>query len=260
MKIVTLLTDFGLNDVYTGVMKGVLLSIAPHVTIIDITHMVQPHDVREAAFLVEAYARYFPDGTIHVAVIDPAVGSDRKPIVFMKENTFFIGPDNGIFSLLFTGDDKVYTIEDRKVMLREVSSTFHGRDIFAPVAAHLANGIDPASLGRSVADPVVITDLKPRVNGQTLFGEVVRFDRFGNAITNIHGSMIWDRPKKGRYRITVSGHEFDALNTTYSDGGISALIGSSGYLEFAVYCGNLKTRWQLQKGDPVVIWFVGECM
>lgn len=255
VKIITLLTDFGLNDVYAGVMKGVILSISPYVSLVDITHMVEPQDIREAAFLVETYARYFPDGTIHLAIVDPMVGSDRKPIVLVKEHSLFVGPDNGIFSLLFTGNDTIYAIEDRNVMREEVSATFHGRDIFAPAAAHLANGTDPACLGGVVTDPVVIADLKPRMTDEVICGEVVRFDPFGNAITNIHRNTIGDRAIKGQFRITISGHEFDTLNSTYSDGGISALIGSSGYLEFAVFCGNLKNRWQLQKGNSVTIRF-----
>ena len=188
MKTITLLTDFGTKDPYVGIMKGVILSTNPDVRIVDITHEVDPQDVREGAFLVEEYYRYFEKGTIHVAVVDPTVGSDRKPIVFSKDGYFFIGPDNGLFTLLYDDNVRAYAIENRRYMLKEISATFHGRDIFAPAAAYLSSGVHLSMFGSVVQDPVRLPDLLPTVKENVLHGEVVRFDRFGNAITNILGN------------------------------------------------------------------------
>ena len=138
MKTITLLTDFGLQDPYAGIMKGVILSMNPDVTITDITHEVAPQDIREGAFLIEEYHRYFPLNTIHVAVVDPTVGGERRPIIMRKESHLFVGPDNGIFTLIMDDVPEVIAIENPDFTLKEISSTFHGRDIFAPAAAHLA--------------------------------------------------------------------------------------------------------------------------
>ena len=152
VKIITLLTDFGLKDPYVGIMKGVILSINPDATIIDITHDITPQNIEEAAFLIEEYHRFFPPGTIHMAVIDPTVGSERRPIIVSKDNNIFIGPDNGLFTLVLD-DAEVYLIENPDFMLTEVSSTFHGRDVFAPAAAHASTGFHPSAFGRTISDP-----------------------------------------------------------------------------------------------------------
>ena len=164
MKTITLLTDFGTKDPYVGIMKGVILSTNPDVRIVDITHEVDPQDVREGAFLVEEYYRYFEKGTIHVAVVDPTVGSDRKPIVFSKDGYFFIGPDNGLFTLLYDDNVRAYAIENRRYMLKKISATFHGRDIFAPAAAYLSSGVQLSSLGSVVQDPVRLPGFAPYCN------------------------------------------------------------------------------------------------
>ncbi|MBP6941481.1 MAG: SAM-dependent chlorinase/fluorinase [Syntrophorhabdaceae bacterium] len=253
MKIITLLTDFGMKDPYTGIMKGVILSINPSVTIVDITHEVDPQDIREGAFIIEEYYRYFPDDTIHLCVVDPTVGSARRPIIVMKENHLFVGPDNGIFTLLYKGGCEAYVIENPDFMRREISATFHGRDIFAPAAAHLSAGFHPSAFGGMIHDAVRFADIFPLIEGNRLAGEVVRFDRFGNAITNIHidtlERFVQDRP----FTISINGLSFTSINKSYYEGDHTCLIGSSGYLEFGCYQGSFKERSGIGKGENVSV-------
>jgi S-adenosylmethionine hydrolase len=251
LKTITLLTDFGTKDPYVGIIKGVILSTNPDVRIVDITHEVDPQDVREGAFLVEEYYRYFEKGTIHVAVVDPMVGSDRKPIVFSKDGYFFIGPDNGLFTLLYDEATRIFAIENKRYMRKEVSSTFHGRDIFAPAAAYLASGVHPSMLGSVVQDPVRLPDLLPTVKDNVLHGEVVRFDWFGNAITNIAQTMLDDFVKGRLFAVHLHDTSFSALRKSYYESEITCLIGSAGYLEFGLFMGNLREKMGLKKGDPV---------
>ncbi len=251
MKIVTLLTDFGLQGPYVGIMKGVILKINPDVTIVDITHAVSPQDVREAAFIANDCYSYFEAGTVHVAVVDPTVGSKRRPLIVVRDGTFFVGPDNGIFSHLIKEDQEVYEIANRAFMLKEMSSTFHGRDVFAPAAAHLAAGVDPSAFGPRVDDPVYLENIFPRIVNGALSGEVVRFDRFGNAITNIDihtfNDFMGDKP----FRITVGATVFSSLNGSYYEQETTCLVGSSGYIEFGSYRGNFAEAMGVRKGDPV---------
>jgi S-adenosyl-L-methionine hydrolase (adenosine-forming) len=179
VKAITLLTDFGLKDPYAGIMKGVILSINPDAHIVDISHDVEPQDVTEACFLVQEYAPFFRKGTIHVCVVDPTVGSKRRAIVVMHDGHFFVGPDNGLFTLLFDSQSKAFQITNKSYMLGHVSHTFHGRDIFAPVAAHLSLGLDPAALGREISEPVCLADIHPVKKGRLLTGRIVRFDHHG---------------------------------------------------------------------------------
>jgi len=253
LKTITLLTDFGTKDPYVGIMKGVILSTNPDVRIVDITHEVDPQDVREGAFLVEEYYRYFEKGTIHVAVVDPTVGSDRKPIVFSKDGFFFIGPDNGLFTLLYDDAVRIYSIENRRYMRKEISSTFHGRDVFAPAAAYLASGVQLSMFGSVVQDPVRLPDLLPNVMDNGLHGEVVRFDRFGNAITNISGTVIQDFADGRPITITLRDMSFSTIHKSYYEGEVVSLIGSAGYLEFGLFMGSLREKMGLCKGDPVMI-------
>jgi hypothetical protein len=234
-------------------MKGVILSTDPHVRIVDITHEVDPQDVREGAFLVEEYYRYFEKETIHVAVVDPTVGSDRKPIVFSKDGYFFIGPDNGLFTLLYDDAVRIYSIENRRYMRKEISSTFHGRDIFAPAAAYLASGVQPSMFGGLIQDPVRLPDLLPTVKDNVLHGEVVRFDWFGNAITNILGTVIQDFAEGRPITITLRDMSFSTIHKSYYEGEVVSLIGSAGYLEFGLFMCSLREKMGLCKGDPVMI-------
>lgn len=253
MKTVTLLTDFGLKDPYAGIMKGVILAINPDVRIVDITHEVDPQDVREGAFLIEESYRYFGKGTIHVAIVDPTVGSNRRPIVFAKGGYFFIGPDNGLFTLIYDDTVRIYTIENSSYMGKEKSPTFHGRDIFAPAAAHLASGVQLSAFGNEVQDPVLIPGIYPVIEKHFLKGEVIRFDRFGNAITNIAQKVIDDFTKQKACTIHFRGMSFRKIQKSYYEGEVVCLIGSSGYLEFGYFKGNLRDKLGLKKGDQVII-------
>lgn len=253
MKIITLLTDFGMKDPYAGVMKGVILSINPGATIVDITHEVDPQDIREGAFIIEEYYRYFPEGTIHLCIVDPTVGSARRALIVTKNNHFFVGPDNGLFTLLYRGDCEAYVIENPDFILRELSATFHGRDIFAPAAAYLLTGLHPSAFGRMMVDTVRFADIFPVIEGNRLAGEVVRFDRFGNAITNIHIDIlerfVQDRP----FTVSISGMSFTAIHKSYYENDYTCLIGSSGYLEFGYYMGNLREKKGVVKGQAVTV-------
>ena len=253
MKTITLLTDFGLKDPYIGIMKGVILSIFPEVRIIDISHEVDPQDVREGAFIIEEYYRYFEKGTIHAAVVDPTVGSDRRPIIFGKGGYFFIGPDNGLFTLTYDDTALVYTIENSRYMGKKISPTFHGRDIFAPAAAYLASGVQVSSFGSLVQDPVCLPGIYPVIEENILKGEIVRFDRFGNGITNIAQIAIDDFTQQKACTVEFHGMLFRKIQKSYYEGDVAPLIGSSGYLEFGYFKGNLREKLGLKKGEQVTI-------
>lgn len=235
-------------------MKGVILGINPDVRIVDVTHGIDPQDVREGAFIIEECYRYFEKGTIHLAVIDPTVGSDRKPIIFAKDGYFFVGPDNGLFSLIFDDSSRIFAIENKRYMRKPVSSTFHGRDIFAPAAAYLASGVQLSAFGAIIGgSPLRLGGLHPKVEGNTLKGEVVRFDRFGNAITNISALAMEDFLQGRPYTVHLQDTSFPGLHRAYFEAEITCLMGSAGYLEFAWFEGSLRDRMSLHKGIPVVI-------
>ncbi len=186
--LITLLTDFGTGEHYTGVMKGVILATNPDARIVDTTHAVQPYDVRGASLVLGAAAHYFPRGTIHVAVVDPGVGSGRRGVIAATRNYYFVEPDNGVLSCAF--DDPLYAwtreLEEDVFFLDEVSSTFHGRDIFAPVAVHLSRGVPPEKFGPVAADPIRLDFPRVEFEGDdAIAGEVIYVDHYGNLITNI---------------------------------------------------------------------------
>lgn len=253
MAIITLCTDFGNKDPYVGIMKGVILSLNPSAQIVDITHEVEPQDVREAAFVVHDYWNYFPAGTIHVVVVDPTVGSPRRPIFVACGGDFFIGPDNGVFSFVAHLASEVRVIENRDIVHERISSTFHGRDIFSPAAALLSRGEVPAVLGPRVTGQVMLEDLYPVPKGNALTGDVVRFDRFGNAVTNIHREQFDSFVKERPYRIGIKELSFTSLGESYYEGDITCLTGSSGYIEFGVFRDNFGKRSGAKKRDPVIV-------
>lgn len=187
--IITLSTDFGTRDGFVGIMKGVILSIAPGSRIVDVGHWVKPQDVFEGQFLLQRSAPYFPRGTIHVAVIDPDVGTSRRSIIVETDIAMFVGPDNGLFTPWLKGA-KVYHLTEKKYFLDNPSATFHGRDVFAPVAAHLANGAPPSDMGPEISDPVRLEINKPKIKAGNIRGEIIHIDYFGNLITNIPASAL----------------------------------------------------------------------
>ncbi len=236
--ILVLLTDFGLDDPYVGIVKGVILSINPCVHIVDLSHGISPQDIRGAAFVLASSYSYFPEGSVFMAVVDPGVGTDRRAIVLEQEGRFFVAPDNGILAGLIRRADKFscWEITDHSLFRTPVSRTFHARDVFAPVAARLTMGHHPRSFGISITDPVLIHWPEIQANDQGLWGQVIYVDRFGNLITNILQSNL----PSGRLSVDVVGHKIPLVET-YADvipGDLAALVGSSGYLEISVNMGN----------------------
>lgn len=253
VKTITLLTDFGNHDPYVGIMKGVILSINPEATIVDITHEVAPQDIREGAFLIKEYYQYFPPNTVHVAIVDPTVGSRRRPLAIRKDGHIFVGPDNGIFSLLIDRDTESYIIKNTEFMLKRLSATFHGRDIFAPAAAHLSTGLHPSSFGQRLIDLVCLTNIHPDIINDVLLAEVVRFDRFGNAISNLDIDTFSDFTEAKDYEISVGDRSFFSISSSYYERDYACLVGSSGYLEFSYYKGSFRDITGIDKGTQVAV-------
>ena len=254
MSIITILTDFGSIDPYVGIMKGVMLSANPHVQLVDITHEVGPQDVEEAAFLVAEYYRRFPKTTVHLCVVDPTVGSGRKPLVATKDGYLFVGPDNGLFSLILAeGNARTYEIADRDPEDGGVSGTFHGRDIFAPAAARLSLGVAPHELGPEIPRTVMLDGLFPRIEGDLMVGKVVRFDRFGNAISNIAYDLFTDFTRGSRFTVKLGRLSFSALSRSYYETPHTCLVGSAGYVEFGRFKGNLAQEQSIRKGEKVEV-------
>ncbi|MBZ0220804.1 MAG: S-adenosyl-l-methionine hydroxide adenosyltransferase family protein [Candidatus Methylomirabilis sp.] len=256
-RIITLTTDFGLKDPYQGAMKGAILSINPGVRIVDITHLVQPGNILEGAFVLLGASRYFPEKTIHVAVVDPGVGGDRKPILVETRRFFYIGPDNGLLSPSVREDGILRAVEltNRELFRDEVMSTFHGRDIFGPVAAHLSLGAKPEETGQAL-DKILALDLPKTVPEKGgLRGEVVYIDSFGNLITNIRREDL-SALDGTAVEVTVKNAALTGLKKTYAmveKGAATALIGSTGYLEVAVNRGNAAEALGARVGDTVAV-------
>lgn len=259
---ITLLTDFGVSDPYVGIMKGVIASINPSARVIDLSHAVEPQDVDAAAFLLARSYSYFPAGTIHVAVVDPGVGGKRPALCVQSGGYFFVGPDNGVLSpaCYDAGRPRIFLLEERKYFLENVSHTFHGRDIFAPVAAHLGAGVAIERLGRRLKTMQRIKRARPRIRiGQTLEGEVVHIDTFGNLITNIaetHLLETFGRSQLTRVIVACSGHKIEGVRATYAavrQGTAVAVVGSYGLLEIAVRNGSAAQSLALKRGDRITV-------
>jgi len=267
-RVITLTTDFGLEDEYVGVMKGVIVSIAPAVRIIDLSHGIKRQAIQEAAFVLGAAYRYFPKGTVHVAVVDPGVGGDRKIILLRADGHFFIAPDNGLLTLLLADDrfEAVHEVANSDLFIKPVSNTFHGRDIMAPVAARLAVGLGMEAVGPAVDRAALVRLRLPRVtvNDQqgTVSGIIIGVDRFGNLLTNIHiddlGSVTGPGGA-GQLFVTVGNIDCGRLHDFYGKvaaGGPVALIGSRDYLEIAINKGNAAKILDAGPGDAVVVSLV----
>jgi S-adenosyl-L-methionine hydrolase (adenosine-forming) len=262
MSIITLLTDFGAGDEYAGLMKGVILSINPSAAIIDITHQIDAQDIVQAAFAIHSSYEYFPKGTVHLIVVDPGVGSQRSLLALEMKNQFFIAPDNGVLTLLFN-EGKIASltrITNSKYFLSSVSRTFHGRDIIAPVGAHLSGGIDVRKLGTKIdlREVVQIDELHARMTEDgELVGKIIAIDNFGNLITNIPYKMLGELLQTGREKniqVKIGSHLITGLSETYDNVRSNiplALVGSRGYLEIAVNKGNASRAVKAEKGDKV---------
>jgi S-adenosylmethionine hydrolase len=264
MSVITLLTDFGTNDEYVGQMKGVILSLYPAATIVDITHQIDSQDITQAAFAIRCTYHYFPEGTVHLIVVDPGVGTDRDLLALQLKDHFFIAPDNGVLTLLLNEAEiaSLVRMTNSNYYGAAVSRTFHGRDIIAPVGAHIAKGLELKALGPEidVHGIVCLDGLRARRtdNGE-LRGEVVSIDHFGNLITNIDSEMLSASLHAGRenkIQIKIGSNIISGLSETYASAGRKtplALIGSRGYLEIAVNHGNAADLLKSKKGDGVQV-------
>lgn len=263
--IITLTTDFGLDDAYVAAMKGVILEINPVATIVDICHSIEPQNIRQGAFVLSTAFSYFPQDTVHLVVIDPGVGGPRRAIILETENAIFVAPDNGVLSYVVRAsagkpvsrstlmklppDLQAFEITNSKYWRHPVSPTFHGRDIFAPVAAHVSLGIPLGELGRPIASVNVFPLPHPRTDAAgNLVGHIVHIDRFGNLITDVTDH---DLPPGG-YSIDVAGHRIDSLSHSYEQGrDLLAVIGSSGRLEIASNGGSAARLLGSKLGDEL---------
>ncbi len=260
MAVITLLTDFQLHDPYAAILHGVILGINPAATIVDLTHLVSPQDVDAAALLLQQAYAYFPRGTIHVVVVDPGVGTSRRPILLEAAGQYFIAPDNGVLSMVYAAEEKrkVRAITAERYFRQPVSSTFHGRDIFAPAAAHLAAGVTPARLGKRIDDYLRREDFdRPLRTGKRMWaGAVLHIDRFGNVVTNFRPSDIPGLPEGRAFEMVLGPHRIADLVRTYAEGGTDApfvIVGSSGYLEISVNQASAARRLGCAVGAPIEI-------
>lgn len=254
MTVITLTTDFGTSDGYVGAIKGVILGIAPSVQLVDLTHEIAAQDVRGAAYVLGSAAAFFPVGTVHLAVVDPGVGTQRRPLLVTTSRASYVGPDNGLFTFaLEEAGALVFWLDRSEFWLPHISRTFHGRDIFAPVAAHLARGVVPHALGSPISDPVRLPQVAPdrRTDGQVT-GHIVHVDHFGNLITDIVARWVGE----GRWCVELAGRHISQFGTTYADVAAGAqviLVSSAGTLEIATRDGNAAVQLGVGVGEPVIL-------
>lgn len=256
--VITLITDFGLQDGYVGVVKGVITKINPSVKIIDISNNIESQNIFQAAYVLYSSYAYFPKGTIHVVVVDPGVGSKRKVLCLKTKDYLFIAPDNGVLSFIAAREESpsIREVTNKKLFLPEISDTFHGRDIFAPTAAHLSKGFSYKDLGKRASKIKEIDLPKPiRSPRGVLKGEIIYVDGFGNLITNINRDMIDRlREKSENLVIVVGRRKLNKISNSYADVGVGdvvAILGSSGYLEISVNHGSARDVLNLKKGDKL---------
>jgi len=256
VRIVTLTTDFGLEDAYVAAMKGVILGLAPDVVLVDVSHQVPPQDVFHAALLLESILPYFPAHTIHLLVVDPGVGTERRAIAAQTSQGFFVAPDNGVLTpaLLAPGEKTVVHLTKPRYFRQPVSATFHGRDIFAPAAGHLARGVPLRSLGDPISDPVLLEIPQATPDGPDgWLGEVIHVDRFGNLITNLRSEELKGPPET--WTFAIGGQVLHGLRHTYGQvapGQFLALTGSTGRVEIAQRNGHAARALGLGPGARVV--------
>ncbi len=261
MKIITFLTDFGMKSGYVAQMKGVVSAITD-ARIVDITHDIKAHDLREGAFVLQTTVSHFPIGTVHVAVVDPTVGTDRKGIIVTTKSHVLVGPDNGLLmpAAHFLGDFTVYEITNAKYMLNSVSNTFHGRDIFAPVAAHIIKGVPFEKIGRKTSDFVDMDFGRSEISDKTATGTIIYIDRFGNIITNINGIKLVEVLGYGkRIMVSIGNKQKEVIFVKsygfVKKGQILATIGSSNYLEIGINKGDAAEKLNVKPDEEVKIIF-----
>jgi len=252
---ITLLTDFGDADFYVGSMKGVILNINPNIQMVDISHAVYPQNIEQAAFVLKQVYHYFPEGTIHVVVVDPGVGSERRIIAVSTGDYIFLAPDNGVLKYIYEdySEYKVIEVTNKRYFLDDVSTTFHGRDIFAPAAAHLSLGHNITDFGKQISNYIRPEIIKPVREGNKITGQVIYIDSFGNCITNISSELM---ESKNGIQIRIKNLVLSEIKSNYSEvskGEVLALLGSSGMMEISVNQGNAQKQYGFRVGDRVEI-------
>jgi S-adenosylmethionine hydrolase len=253
--IITLTTDFGLSDHYAGTMKGVILGICPGAQIVDISHEVTPYEIAEGAFVIAQVYRYFPKKTVHVVVVDPGVGTTRRPILLEAAGQYFVAPDNGVLSMIYAQEKhKVRVITNERYFRKPVSRTFHGRDIFAPVGAHLAKGATPASVGKVIDNYLRSSFGKPERTGKHCWtGAILKIDRFGNLVTNFRLSDFPGLEERA-FELAVGAQSVKRLARSYGEcviGELFLIVGSSGYLEISANQASAAKMLGCGAGAPV---------
>jgi S-adenosylmethionine hydrolase len=265
--VITLTTDFGLSDHYVAALKGSILSLNPHATIVDISHDIRPQDTEHAAFLLGCTHGYFPPGSIHVVIVDPGVGTERHALALSTAGGVFVGPDNGVLSVALPErlrraaasvpstislhePVRAYCLTDSRFHRATVSPTFHARDIFAPVSAHISLGVALSELGPAVRDIIALPPFRAEAAADgSLMGRVIHIDRFGNVITTVRADQLPSGAK-----VMIAGSVISALTRTYAESaGLIALIGSCGYLEIALTGGSAEKELRVAPGDPVIV-------
>jgi S-adenosyl-L-methionine hydrolase (adenosine-forming) len=265
IPLITLLTDFGTTDYFVASVKGVILASNPHARFVDITHEIPPQDIEAAAFTLLAACWAFPAGTIHIAVVDPGVGSSRRPILIELDGHFFVGPDNGIFSYVCDSlastriTPKIFHLTNTDYFRHPVSSTFNGRDVFAPVAAAVSNGVKPSDLGAEITDIVRLRPLKPAADKDgNLEGRIIHIDRFGNCVTSISQNELSPEMISAGAYLTLNGESVRSFKTYFAeDNGstekIFGIWGSAGFLEIAASSQSAAKILKAQRGDSVFV-------
>lgn len=259
-SIITLTSDFGAKDSFVASIKGVILKINPQAQIVDLSNEITPMDIWEGAFTLRSAYSYFPKGTVHLAVVDPSVGSGRKPIIAVTESYYFVGPDNGLFSLVYQEAERlrVHHITASHYFLPNPGPTFHGRDIFAPVAGWLSKGIPSGNFGEELTEFAKLNIPAPKISGNSIDGHVVHIDRFGNLITNITYKdmqpLLPEGKGPGSASVNVIGKEIKGLKKYYAEaapGELGAVINSSGTLEIFLFKQNARTSLSAKRGEAV---------
>ena len=258
--IITFTSDFGYEDWFAGVVHGVIHEVCPDARIVDLNHSIEPGDIGRAAFILEAVAEDFPPGAVHLVVVDPTVGTTRRALAVRARGQLFVGPDNGVLDwALRSPDPVVHVLADEHYFRQPVSRTFHGRDVFAPVAAHLARGVAIDALGPRIHDPVRLERLECRDTDGSLSGRVTYIDRFGNALTNIMAGDLWSKFRgvgEDRLAVDLGGRRIRGIARSYGDapiGTLVAIVGSSNRLEIAQVGGHAALRFGFGIGDVVTV-------
>lgn len=258
VTIITLTTDFGTREAFVGIMKGVILGIHPSVHLVDLTHEIAPHDILEGALALGAAVPFFPPGTVHLAVVDPGVGTERRALALAAGGQQFVGPDNGLFTFLLNEPGwSAVSLDDPAYALPVISRTFHGRDRFAPAAAHLSRGVPLDRLGPPVTGLVRIRWPRAGLEGGILVGEVIRVDRFGNLVTSARAEDVESLGSPDAVTVEVAGRRITGLSRSYADRGAGepgAIIGSSGRLEIFLREARARAALSIERGAQVRLW------